>query len=273
MNGFYNLGNTCFLNAGLQLLINNEKLNNLILNTNTEDKFINTYKRFIKTYKAHTNKILKPNFIKNYMGEHYDIFLGTKQQDSDEFLNCFFNLINKTVKTDDLFNINIKSIVKCKALKCLNKSITETKSTKLILNILNNMNTLDDCYRFFKISERLEEDNMVYCEKCEKKRIVSIKSEIDFWPECLIINLKRFSNNGRLSKNNKKIEIPLLWRKGYKLKGGIVHSGNLFGGHYIYFGLFNNKWYLYNDTTVSELNLESLNKLKDYGYIFYYCKN
>ena len=73
-----------------------------------------------------------------------------------------------------------------------------------------------------------------------------------------------------LKKKGNEMEIPINWRHNYKLKGGIVHSGSLSGGHYVYFGKKNNNWYLFNDSNVRLLSNENLNNLETNAYILHY---
>jgi ubiquitin C-terminal hydrolase len=73
-----------------------------------------------------------------------------------------------------------------------------------------------------------------------------------------------------MNKNNMDINIPLEWRHGYKLKGGIIHIGSYGGGHYIYYGNENNKWYLANDSNISNIN--NINEIVSKSYILYYIK-
>ena len=141
-----------------------------------------------------------------------------------------------------------------------------------INDILDNFKDLDDCYRNYKQREKLMNDNSYYCEKCNDKRIASKRINITHWPNHLIIIFKRFTNNGRIQKNNNKIDVPLIWRHGYHLKGIVSHSGSLFGGHYIYIGNHNNKWIIFNDDHTSEINNEQLDNYKNNGYIYYFQK-
>ena len=61
-------------------------------------------------------------------------------------------------------------------------------------------------------------------------------------------------------KNTQAINIAKEWRHGNELQGAVIHSGNLSGGHYVYVGKRGqgetSKWYLYNDSSVSEINSE-----------------
>ena len=125
-------------------------------------------------------------------------------------------------------------------------------------------NNLDDSYRYYKEISKLIGENMYMCEKCNMKTPGRKRVTTNKWPKELIIVLKRFNNN--LVKNNSNIHIPLQWRHGYKLKGGVLHSGSLGGGHYVYFGMKNNKWYLFNDSSVSEISDIENYKNKDLGF-------
>ena len=86
----------------------------------------------------------------------------------------------------------------------------------------------------------------------------------------LIIVLKRFSHNGRSRKIDKELQVPLLWRHNYKLKGFVYHSGSPFGGHYIYIGFNNNKWIMYDDSHLNEIHENQLTQYLNHGYIYYY---
>lgn len=267
--GLSNLGNTCYLNAGLQLIINNKELcNNMLLTQPTS--FLS---QFIMEYYNNTSNItLNPSFIKELMGNKNNEFIGFKQNDSFELIIYLLEYIFENYKMPNLYQITTDIKIKCKLLTCLNINKHQEHCNYLILDTLDNFKDLDDCYRNYKQREKLLGDNSYYCEKCKDKRIASKRTEITNWPKHLIIILKRFTNNGRLQKNNNKINVPLIWRHGYHLKGIVSHSGSLTGGHYIYIGNHNNKWIMFNDDHCSEIPVNFLDNYKNTGYIYYFEK-
>ena len=141
------------------------------------------------------------------------------------------------------------------------------------MDIQSNTKTLNDAYRNFKSSEKLDDDNKYFCENCNHKNIASKRTEIMSWPNYLFIWLKRYSQNGKyITKNSQDIEIPLNWRHNLELQGGVIHYGNLNGGHYVYIGKNNNKWYMFNDSSVSEIGTNEVENQLSKAYWLYYAK-
>jgi len=80
---------------------------------------------------------------------------------------------------------------------------------------------------------------------------------------------------------DKEIEIPFETNcfdeiTNYKLKGFIMHSGGVFGGHYYAYGTrkINDeiKWFCYNDTNVTEVTIEQVTVESKKAYLFLYSK-
>jgi ubiquitin C-terminal hydrolase len=275
LTGFINLGNTCYLNSGLQMLIQNKEFCRLIIKNKNNNSILLKLSEFISEYYDPNTQHISPIYIKNIVGEKNNIFNGYKQNDAGEFIIYFLDVINEELKKNncdlsDLFELQTKISIKCKLKKCLNISSHVEKNLFLFLNISQNNLTLNDCYLDYKARIKLENDELYYCEKCQAKRIASKKTEIIKFPKHLIVYLKRFEQKGtRLFKNNKELDVPLVW-KNYNLQGIVYHSGSLFGGHYIYIGNHNDKWLMFNDDSVTEIHERTLNQYKNYGYILYY---
>ena len=278
MIGLQNLGNTCYLNSALQLILTNKDFIEYFTKTDFSEGNLDKIKSFISAYQKSNHSIAPTDIIK-LVSKKKKMFGGSRQNDSPEVIIFLFDIIEETLKKlnkenilDKLYKIDVESIVKCKAMTCLTLSKSIEKNYFLILDIPNKDNLdLDDCYRLFKEKEKLEGDSSYFCEKCNKKRVASKKFIVSSWPKHLFIWLKRFKSNGyKYIKNDAKIRIPTKWRRGYELQGCVVHSGGRNGGHYVCVSKRNNKWYMFNDSTVSSINNNDLNNNLQNGYLFYY---
>ena len=284
MKGFNNMGNTCYLNAGLQMIIQNVELCKLILKYSQQSLILNKIGFLISEYYSDQSGSITPNEIKKIVEEKQNIFNGCGQQDSTEFVVCLLNIIDDEIKKidnnskgiDEIFGINLNVRIKCKYNTCLQVYNVNEKNNFLILDIDQDCSTLDDLYRKFKSSDILDEENQFFCEKCKTKRIASKRYQVVDWPNHLFINLKRFKQIGRnLTKQYQPININILWRHGMELKGAIIHYGNINSGHYVYVGKqSDNKWYLFNDANVSQVRNESeLIGILNNAYWLTYKKN
>lgn len=281
MKGLNNIGNTCYLNSALQLLIRNKDFMNLILKHQNKSDELKKISEFINEYYNGNEESLNPRYIKNLIGKSNSLFLGLGQQDSTEFILYFLNVVNDEINkysetknlVDKMFQYKIKVRIKCKLLKCLHKSIHYEYNTLLMLDLNENTNTLMDCINNSFQREILDGEYKYKCENCNNKVRGSKRSNIEFLPDHLIIILKRFKTNGRsLRKNCRSIEIPLYF-KNHELKGFVHHSGSLSSGHYIYFGKEKDKWFLFNDSSVSEIkNNNDFENKKNNAYIFYFSR-
>jgi ubiquitin C-terminal hydrolase len=276
MKGIYNIGNSCYLNSALQMLFNSDDFKLILKNT----AFKNTiFENIINNYNNNSkNNIFNPNEIKAVVAKNNKMFNNTNQQDSYEFIIYLFDTLDKILGNNnnnysnilyDKFGIQTKFNIKCKMLNCNYES--NTFSTELFLQ-LPMTNDLSDSYRKYKSMEIFKNDNAYSCDRCKIKTTARRNTITTKWPDNLIIVLKRFDYN--MIKDNRKVNIPLNWRHGYKLKGGIIHLGQYGGGHYIYYGEENNNWYIANDTNISSIsNIEDfMNNNGATSYILYYYK-
>ena len=147
----------------------------------------------------------------------------------------------------------------------------------------NKSPTLLDCFDLYVEGEILEGDNAILNEQTNKKE--SVKKNLTFWsfPNILVIDIKRFNYQNR--KNQILITFPLenldlsKYVCGYNqityiydLYAVCNHSGSSLGGHYTsYVKNANGKWYHYNDTSVTELGMNS-QIITPKAYCFFYRK-
>jgi ubiquitin C-terminal hydrolase len=265
------------------MLMANKDLCKLIIQYEKQDNLLKTISDFIVQYYGNKNSVLNPVTIKKIVESRKNIFMGFRQNDSPEFVLTLLDIIDDTIKKVDkeskgiepIYMLDIQDIIKCKYIPCLKSNVVPGKNLFLMLDIEKEFKTLDDCYRNFKQSIKLDNDEKYYCDNCKVKRIASKKTEIVNWSNHLIVWLKRFSRVGesRWTKNDQLINIPIKWRHDLLLQGAIIHSGNLSGGHYIYVGKIDDDWYLFNDSSVTKINNEEqLTNYLNRAYMLYYKK-
>lgn len=269
IKGLINMGNTCYLNAGFQMLVLNDDFCDLV-HQQTHPEMLELSK-FIREYKdASNNNALTPRIVKQMVDTANSMFRGNAQHDSNEFLVYFIDYINSRSNNtfNDLFECEIEQTIKCKIRACLRTSLKTDKYYCLSLPIKPDCTTLTDCYHEFKIHEKLEGAEMYFCENCNAKRIASRKIEVTKWPTHLIIQLKRFVNNER--KIDTPIDVPLMWRHNYELQGGVIHTGSHSGGHYTYVSKTNISWSMCDDNSISSISEDRALMYFKKAYILYY---
>jgi ubiquitin carboxyl-terminal hydrolase 8 len=212
---------------------------------------------------------------------------GTCENKTDEIaVKCFEMIKNMYSKEySEIWNmfyaVHISEIIS----STTGEILQQTPEPYFIINLPipqnNKMPSLIDCFNLYVEGETLEGENAWFNEKTNQKE--NITKKIQFWsfPSILVIDFKRF--NSRNQKNQILISFPLdeldlsSYVVGYKkqtykyeLYGVCNHSGGVLGGHYTsYVKNANNKWYHFNDASVSEVdNLENIVSPKAYCLFF-----
>ncbi len=152
------------------------------------------------------------------------------------------------------------------------------------LPIFNRESNIIECFDNYTTKERLDGDNQWYNEKTKQKQPVD--KGIVFWsfPNILVIDFKRFSNQNR--KNQNMVHFPetnldltkyvVGYNKEsykYDLYGICNHTGSVQGGHYFSYIKVNDKnWYEFNDTQIKKID-NAQNKIHSpMAYCLFYKK-
>jgi ubiquitin C-terminal hydrolase len=272
ITGLQNMGNTCFINSSLQLLLNCPLLVNQIIESDNDN--LKKYKQTCEDYFRKTTNTLGPYILYKRYQKLNNNYFGISQEDAHEYLTFIIDDIDelsKDINVKNLFKISLISKVNCE--ECNNFSEVIISEKMLSLSI-DNCQSLDDCFKKLYKKESLDNDNKWFCDKCNKKVCSNKYIYIDKISKYLIICLNRFIfDKNNIIKNNNNILFSTNIFTNYELIGIIYHMGTINGGHYICSITRDGKqWFLIDDTNIIETTYEKLEQINNNAYILLYHK-
>jgi ubiquitin C-terminal hydrolase len=211
---------------------------------------------------------------------------GNSRNSTDELAKTCYNMMRNMYKKEYSELLTIFYGIHVSEITSINGdmlSLTPEPFSIISLSIAPKENpSLYDCFDLYCQKELLEGDNAWFNDKTNLKE--SVKRGIIFWslPDILILDIKRW--NGHLRKINTIVGAPInnadfsKYVRGYNRTSYIYdlyavcnHSGGVGGGHYTaYVKNANGKWYVFNDTNVSEINEDKV--VSAQSYCFFYRK-
>ena len=283
--GLKNLGSTCYINTVLQIFNSIPLLKESLLSCDTpfsqgKNCLYQLKKVFYALNYLQTNYYTPSSFIENFDNKKLDPKI---QMDIFEFLCNFIEKIELRLKNTNnenllkYFFMGIQNDILAFENPCEHHRINQSNFYTVQLQVHNKLNLYQSLDAFIE-GEKMEGDNCIFCEKCNKK-IPAVKSQnFQVLPRILIFVLKRFEfnyNTMQKYKINDYYEFPLElnmdkyvqrdnesnnYNNLYKLKGIVIHSGNTESGHYYCYILDNktNTWYEFNDTKISKFDIGNL---------------
>ena len=171
------------------------------------------------------------------------------------------------------FYSSLLSLTQCPSC---NKTTDNHEPISIItLTIMREFNSFYDCIDEYVKKISLDDDNKFKCEKCNE--YVNIDKKTHFWdlPPILIFLIKKYDVNGvfdnsiqypmKLDMNNYCLNYKENTMD-YELRGLIIHTGSLGGGHYtaICKNNIDNKWHKYDDANVSDIDEDNLFNINPY---------
>ncbi|GBM79562.1 Ubiquitin carboxyl-terminal hydrolase 42 [Araneus ventricosus] len=284
--GLSNIGNTCFMNTVLQCLTYCPPLANYLLHDNDHSSkctisgfcMMCLLQKHIRRTIGKTGDIIKPNDVYQRLKLIAKHFQFGRQEDAHEFLryvidNLWKSCLNQnnncskldpaskeTTVINQIFGGYHRSQVTC--LRCKEKSNTFDHFMDFILDIKQNVLSLEKALEKFIQPELLEQENSYKCPKCKMKVSAQKKFTVYKAPNVATFQLKRFDYNRSFGgKITKQISYPdrlnlrpfMSDPKGdpvwYRLNAVLVHSGPTCnsGHYYCYVKNSNGIWYIMDD--------------------------
>lgn len=245
-----NLGNTCYMNASLQML-------SLI--------------DWSRSRSPHVHKLADAHHVKQAISRHQSCFNGTRQHDAHEFIVAFLDMVDPKLKS--LCYGTMDSFVRC------NSTDDESSVSEPFLVLSVPLPTqrahvdLDDCIHELQEEEILQGENVWRSPESQKRQLTPISStkgmRISKWPgNEVMFHLKRFKNDR--TKIKQSVACPLQWN-GRKLVAFVIHQGVYGGGHYISVVRYDDRWFLCNDSHISPLSEAQVQSMLMESYILLYA--
>lgn len=271
--GLVNIGNTCYLNSGLQFAFRMLDVSRYFLENQFEPRGIcDLYSKFLNKYDTITSKIA-PKTLKRSLAMRHPKYRMLCQEDCQEFLAELFDTLEENMEKEQkkvfsgLIDSTQKSILTCP--KCGNTSESTQPMRFMSLPMIESEETpsLDDLFQKFCEQEELCVGEEWLCEDGCKERVKATKKlTISKWAPNVMVHLKRFS---LFNKIDSEVNIPITLND-KQLRAFVCHAGGRMGGHYYAYVNCQGKWYCANDASVTEsTDIESEMKR---AYMFLYCK-
>ncbi len=236
VTGFINIGNSCYINATLQVLFNIPSICDKISDTK---KGTSSWKKALKQILEDVNQSTSPSetSFKNFRKEVFSLARKTfpwkeaEQQDAHEFLVWVLSQLKWTpLITSNRYKV--KDLIAYSETKDLTHHLSLSVESKGTLQ-----NALDS---YFDWEEREEKKHPLQLAIGKSATNWQQAPYIEIFPEYLIVHLKRFRNDG--SKISDSLTIPLDAFVMIKNKDGDVinyevialvnHLGQSGSGHY-----------------------------------------
>lgn len=230
-SGVYNIGNTCYISAVLQVLLNCKPFvrDLQIFATQTEyetpvtDCLIDMHSKQLR------GETLCPRLVQEEMGRLYPEIASYAQQDAQEFLIKILDVVSDETEkggssvVDKHFSVVREQLFKCLACEhCTEPRQDIFRNVSLsvpVVELSDPTPELDKVFRNFFKPETLEKT----CEKCGAKEADSL-SKVCVAPPILALHLKRFKVADHeqffMEKNHQSVGVP----------GEIVVKEHLFAG-------------------------------------------
>ena len=238
-SGLVNLGNTCFMNSLLQVLIDIDDFEKLFIKNSKKDNLFYFFSELYNSSRVTNNNVINPQQFHKALQDKAsknknNIFVGYNQNDPSELLMFLLDNFHDEIKREVEMKINgtSKNITDNLAIKCyemkkktLEKSYSEIYNLFYFIEINQIKNTKTNVMEYVpqwssqlslplvNKSSMISKIQLKDCIKYyAKENIIDDQNKsmkFKFWdlPNILVIVLQRFSST--FHKNNILVEFPL----------------------------------------------------------------
>ncbi|GCC16950.1 hypothetical protein chiPu_0017400 [Chiloscyllium punctatum] len=208
-----------------------------------------------------------PDEVKRVLGKLHASFSDGTQQDAQELLLFFLNVLHNDLKRS---------------------SQTENFLSLSLPMPPDNRCSIQDCLRLFFKEEVLSSRDQPFCSFCGRKQDQAESIQLLKAPDIIIIHLKRFESNDHGNRKlTSTVTFPLedldlsqyttnpsMQQLKYHLYAVVNHTGTLDSGHYTAYckNPVTQNWHEFNDAKVTSISEQKIQSPAAY-VLFYNCVN
>lgn len=257
--GIVNLGNTCYMNSVLQVLnstplgqyfMTDDYVSRLVTRNGKLTRLINAFSFVIRELnRKDCDFSVSTSPFKTALGEYYEGFQNSKQQDANEFLRVVLDGVHGALNINDGNKIAFpeidntkgadeelarrfwaqyyqknssivvdycafqeRSMIVCPSCNRQSRSFNVALSIEVPIPHNSSKVSLDDCLAAYCREEVLDNRSLYMCSGCRQK--VNAKKQLLFYsaPPVLFITLKRFRSYGEFSTAS-KVNVDVFFNK------------------------------------------------------------
>jgi uncharacterized UBP type Zn finger protein len=291
--GMRNLGNTCFFNAAMQILVHAKAFRNVMDSIKSPPHpIVFQMKKLVGEHWSGDSDVIDPSYLRTALGEVKDsknkpnpdyvtIFKAKQQQDASEALDLIYQQLTQgDASIERIFLHRSVSVKQCShPPRDSMEAIESNSNVQLILPDDNKVHSLEELLKQYTaltamVKAEWPKINGKTCEATERRMFLEL-------PKLLYIQIKRFAFDLSGTKIHSKVDVPLeielkeflrtpTGNNRYRLIGIVHHSGTtLLSGHYYadYYHYELKRWIRADDSSATPANPELVSAT---GYVFLY---
>ena len=221
------------------------------------------YLRTIDYLREGRKTVFSPFGIRNTISRCFPSFSMDIQQDAQELMQILLDSLGQESQSwggsgwEAASKGQLCSVISCDKCQHTSSSYEDFNILSLEIPVGRPKLSVMDCWREFCKEEQLSmEDNRWQCGNCGQGERATKRYKLFREPSLLIVHLKRFVvSSGRMLKRTEPVVVPLQiepMATSFQLRGLVRHHGqSLSSGHYTAEVQEGDRWWIYNDRSVS----------------------
>lgn len=244
MHGFTNLGNTCYFNSAVQILLNMKEISSHVLNNKYKGdcNFTKAYENLTHLYcTTQETKVFTLGPVLNEFVKLFPRFNIGNPHDAQDALFCIIDILEssypyiKEVIYGETNQITISPVGK------------NTVKIPFCIHILNMSRDIKDINTMIKESNGWNTIEDYVDNDGKKHNVATTRNIFSKYPNIFIVSFDK--------KSFVKIEKNLnIGNNIYELQSTIIHKGIQCGGHYMSTIKIDEDWFIQDDDNLGKLN-------------------